>query len=477
MATSATLQRQRLGQFLLSDCLSGLIHFALSLDSPQALNRLRKCLVAEVNSRTLQVWDTPHSPPEATKFRLQMLDLFAPTPRRQPRRRALLEACATTVLNGEWRQDGALEHYCAGPSCCRDSAHTKQKVEYILSRLLVVLPPALFKRNNWLEWTKGLRAPGFLQAIHGILGSAYLRAFQQTPLDVRAEDEAGQEGDEQVPGFPGDVQETQDPEAAKAEQKRRERKQHIQKAIELFQSQTWHDELVALVQSLQPQLQLMSTILSQRSDASEIQQQMGWEDTGTRKYPALNLFLGTAFDEMMRAALQTFKDFQWPTCPDTDMNRSWVFRLTMRPASVVFQLFRVRLQMFPYKLLSLLDNRSVQTAREILSVPECLHDHMAKYLCSEFRTAEELAASDEAFQILHCIASLLQCTTFGVECLHSSNTRRSKCVTHTHRRHIAQVGLHHVPWAGPTWMKSPPTPKTSKRKGPEAKTCGGGCRQ
>ena len=449
--------------------LSGIIHFALSLDSPQALKRLRTALVAEMKYRTLRIWDTPHSPPEARKFRLQMLDLFAPAPRLHPRRRALLEECAASVLNGEWRQHDVLEHYCSGQGCCRDAEHTKQKIHYMLSRMLVVLPPCLFKKNNWLEWTKGLRAPGFLQGLHGLLGSAYLRAFHNIPREVREEAEQRDReahADEGAPAvWPGDGHGGQDPEAAEAERMRKEKQKHTLRALQLFESQTWHDELVVLAQSLQPQLRLMSTIVSQRSDSEKIKQQTNWEEAGVRKYPAVSLTLGIALDEAMRDALRTFKTFEWPTCPDTEMNRSWLFRMTMRPAAVIYQLLRLRLSMFPYKLLTLLENRTLQTAQDILSVPPCLRDHLAKYVCNEFDTPEKLVSSDEAWHILHAIASMLDCTTFGVECLHSSNTRRSKSVTHTHRPHIAQVALHHVPWAGPTWMRTPSKKESAKRKG------------
>ena len=291
------------------------------------------------------------------------------------------------------------------------------------------------------------------------------RAFKTVQPQSREDAEQfEQEADAQV-GWPW-PSDGQDPEAAEAAQRRLEKQRHIVLAVELFKSPSWHDELVALVQSLKPQLRLMSRILSQRSDAVEIKEQMAWEEKGARKFPAVTLMLGVSLHEAMQDELVTFKTFLWPTCPDTEMNRSWIFRLTMRAAAVIYQLLRVRLSMFPYRLLALLDNRTVKTAQEILSVPPCLRDHLAKYLLNQFRTPEELVSLAEAWQILHGIASLQQCTTYGVECLHSGNTRRSKSVTHTHRRHVSQIALHHhVPWAGPTWMTSPKIKESGKKKG------------
>ena len=173
---------------------------------------------------------------------------------------------------------------------------------------------------------------------------------------------------------------------------------------------------------------------------------------------------GEMLDAMMRDTVAKFLDSSWSQAPDTETSRSQLFEICTRPASVVFQLLRARLQIFPYRLMALLESRTLATARELLAIPVCMRDELATYFLDKYPTPELLANSDDAWQSLHAMASTLECTTFAVECLHAGNTRRSKSVTHTHRKHLSNVALHHAACAAPAVLGRPLPQSSQPRK-------------
>ena len=204
--------------------ITGVVHLALFLQTPQALTKLRRSLEEELEHRPLEILLYQKCPGEANKHRHHLLQLFSPAARQQPRRRAFLDYVADAVLNGDWTLTDRLQHFCRGPRCCKDAGETKKKVQYVLSRLLVVLAPTIFKKNNWLDWMKGLRAPGLIEAMHSLLSSAFMRAFGgHHPGPEDGADIFALAGLNPL-GNPPLVLGDQDPAAADAEQKRKESK-------------------------------------------------------------------------------------------------------------------------------------------------------------------------------------------------------------------------------------------------------------
>ena len=172
----------------------------------------------------------------AAAHRRLLVQLFAPSSQSQPRRRAFLDICSEEVLNGDWSVPGVLQHYCKTTGCCSSPEATKAKVKLMVRRLLVILPPALFKRNNWLDYMRGLRPLGLIQGVHGLLSAAFRRAFQRDHGNV-PEAVPRPEQVEHVLAFEEDreanvVNEGADPEATAIEKWHRERQTYLQKKFQ-----------------------------------------------------------------------------------------------------------------------------------------------------------------------------------------------------------------------------------------------------
>eukprot|EP00971_Amphidinium_carterae_P016382 323260-Amphidinium_carterae.3 len=156
--------------------LSGVVHIGLFFLSPHTFEQFRKALRGVLASwRVIAHRDGRVCPPEHTSYRMAIVRFFGPSAQQEPRRRSTLDIISSRILNGNWKQHGVLEHYCSG--CCTNDGQLRETIVKWVSKLLVIVRPTVFQKNNWSDWSRGLRAPGLLHGCHGLFQAAFESAF------------------------------------------------------------------------------------------------------------------------------------------------------------------------------------------------------------------------------------------------------------------------------------------------------------
>eukprot|EP00971_Amphidinium_carterae_P350471 6491564-Amphidinium_carterae.2 len=156
--------------------ISGVVHIGLFFLSPHTFEQFRKALRGVLSTwRVIAHRDGRVCPGEHTSYRMAMTRLFGPSAQQEPRRRSTLDIISSNILNGNWKQHGVLEHYCSG--CCTCDEQLRETIVKWVSKLLVIVRPTVFQKNNWSDWSRGLRAPGLLHGCHGLFQAAFEAAF------------------------------------------------------------------------------------------------------------------------------------------------------------------------------------------------------------------------------------------------------------------------------------------------------------
>ena len=461
--------------------LSGLTHCNLLLSSAQTLTTLRRALLEEFAHRPISIIKDARCSAEAQRHRQRMLALFGPSPKDHPRRAATFEVMEQRIFNGDWKSEH-IEHYC--DNCCRDEQEFREKATAFLERFFSLVPPAVLQKNNWKDWKRGVNTAGLLQSIHGLFESSFRRAF--APARGAALGGLGRQPQDQVadalaslevpgPGAGGDVDVqlnfpaagfgVDDPLAGEAERRRAEALAHQRQTLDMLSTSSWWHDLVMLVHSLEPELELMSKLLHFSSSAFERQSQMALADPqhNARTFPALELHKGDLFKHMYARALENIGDSAC-TGADTEAFRSQLLRVTFRSPAVVFQLIEVPSKGCPYALFELLESRTQETGEKLFAIPRCMRDPLATQLLSSVESGAELAASEEVYQVLAAIAAVVQSTTYGVERAHSGNARRARGQPHTHRPTVAGLAIPRSSLSSPNFLCSQELPQRPRKK-------------
>ena len=442
--------------------ISGLIHAGLLLSAAQSMKLLREGLFAEVSARPLRIFKVGSPTLEEDMHRQRVLTLFSPS--KGPRRRALLQTLATVLLNGNWRAH-ELQHYCTPECACTGEEDVREAIKFAIGKLLKVLRPGVFQRGDWINWTHNLKGFGVLEALHGLLSPAFLQKFGAVPgmqvggvgEPVLGGDVAGRHVDDlpfmqAAHGDANYIVAGLDPGLAQAEEQKKLRIKTQVSSIEFFQSPDWHDRLLMLFQALLPQVRLMKSILHTTSVEWEHEQQRSVRQEGRRDWRVLLLHNKVHINAMLQEQLITFLDPALAPLPDDEGNRSEWLQVCMRPAAAVYQLLGTRVSGFPYKLFSLLGDRSQENAETIVQTPPCMLDDFSAHILHQYPTAAALSSSPDLFHILGCCASRVAGTTFSTERIHSGNARRSRAAAHTHRKGIEQLALSSASVSAPSWL-------------------------
>ena len=443
------------------ELLHGLVHLALWLQGGTSYNNFKQHLIAELRRRPFKIILHSGSSPEATAHRERCIKAFGPDPGTEPRRAAWLRVFADSVLNGSWLCE-ELQHHCKGPACCSGLQDARAKAEFFLKKLVGMLRPVVFQKNNWRDWHRGLKFFGLLQGLHGLLQSAF-RAANSSGATVEAEEAQA------VPFLAAEAghQQAQDPTGQDAAQQRAQRQQHLRESLKFLESPAvaakWHCYLQVLLQALRPERELMREVLFLTSADREVEVQSNFQESA---FNVIALHSQKHVHGMMQLAMVNANTPDvWPlSIGDSEAYRSDVFRLIWRSPATVFQLVTVRTRAFPYKLFALLDPqaRRYDLAAEILTSRACLQDDLTRSILTEFNTPE-LLSGQCCLQVLAAIAANIVGATFATERLHSKNKRRVSGVTQTNVKEVHSIGLTHAAWTGRSWMQSEFT--VPKRKG------------
>ena len=205
--------------------------------------------------------------------------------------------------------------------------------------------------------------------------------------------------------------------------------------------------------ALFPQQELMRWFLHTTGAKWEREQIGRFLMEGQRDFRASMLHSGERFETFMVTTLQQFTSKRlWNHMPETEAWRTRLFKLSWRPAAVVFQLAMLRCSTFPYALFKLLGENvnRLEVAETLLSWPRCLRDSFSKAFLQKYATPESLS-NEEAVEILLLLAKKALHTIYSVERLHSRNLRRARARANTHYASVEHLAVSHMGFAAPTW--------------------------
>ena len=429
--------------------ISGLLQVALFFQQTGTTKAFRDAMKTVLETRELQTSFTA-ALPETTTRREHLVKLFAPSPRKHPRRHALVQVMSSTLLNGDWTSN-TLVHHCT-PNCCLSPRHTRRKVVKYVLKTLVALPSVVWQRGDWAGWRAAAMQCGLLQGMHGLFTSAFQLAFAKVGLQPALNPHANPNDDAGLDGmFQGDV----GGDAATSDRYRAENLQHQRHALAFLATRHWHSHLVIMIQALAPQMSLMHAALEGTSVSTEHHQQcLGAE---RRSYRVVEWHLQTHQNRYLEAALFGMKDTSaWglQETGDTEALRSLIFASSMRGPAAVFQTITTPLCGFPWKIFSLLNDASLENAASILRTPYCLLDPWSREIVAKYPSEEALSADTDLRQMLLMVAQTLLHTTFTVERAHARNARRSRATAHTWVKSIEALALPHMASSGPPWLST-----------------------
>ena len=435
--------------------LSGVIHACKVLAEGNAMHHFREQLRRDIPDM-IEISNDTVLPPEAVSYRRKMMQLFFP-PLSSPCKHAKALLIAEQLLNSDWRIKGKLVHICAGAQCCLDKQDTIRKALAWLPSLFTSLRPGIFARNSWADWRRNLLFIALGEAMHGLGTSTFLKAFAGAEQDGPDEEaEAGALLTTWVTEQPH-VPETQAPSGSglddSYESLRKEKAACLRKAVAMFESRDWFEQLWFMVSSLEPQKHLMTTLLHWTSEAWDLEQMTHKLASQPRLIRCMELLCQIPQEQMFRDCLAILASQD--VCshlPETERRRSVLLRTCMTSPAYIWQLISTRFASFPWRLLFLLGDRTLQCAEELLSRRACLRDSFAEEFFRRFPTPQELIG-DESWFLLHTLAAMMMTTTYSTERAHSRNAKRNRA-RQSHKADVQYLALSHTAVAGLPFLRN-----------------------
>ena len=431
---------------------ASLVHCGLVLNSAGGMKKLRVAIRSILHTPgEVEVRHNAQLPASALAFKAHVLKLFGP-PASEPRRKATILRITSLLMTGDWRKP-KIEHICH-PGCCRDEQDTIDKLAYALPRLATACNRGVFSKSNWSEWMEYWRFFGLLQALHGLLSKAFLLAFSTSS----AENESREATEPQIVST-GVVFQDPLPELPvnlaaenKSDQIRESNARSLAVALRFLRS-SWWDEFLRMRTSLEPQVHMMTRLLGSSSAETEFSRYMSFDDCGATSWTLFKALNTGWSDDALQESYEILAcDTLYTNVAQTEIARTQIFATTVRPASVIFQLVHCLLENFPFELFKLIVDRTERKAEALLSTPKCRLDVFSMGFLSRFDTPDKLL-SDDAHQVLCAIAAQMKLNTSSTERLHSVNGRAARSRVETHSIDIAHLGLQHMAFAGPSYLR------------------------
>ena len=147
-----------------------IIRLALSLEG--ALGGCLRTEFRDLVAEQLVIYRDSDCPADATQYREDVYRAF--TIRQKSPAGKYRHHVLSTLLNGDIRKRGVVEHYCRG--CCKSQAETLRTFRRVVVPCL--LPPAAFRvldRQNWTGSDVAICDIALPSLTHGLLEAAYCR--------------------------------------------------------------------------------------------------------------------------------------------------------------------------------------------------------------------------------------------------------------------------------------------------------------
>eukprot|EP00971_Amphidinium_carterae_P348329 6490434-Amphidinium_carterae.10 len=366
------------------------------------------------------------------------------------KRVSMFQLVKTDLLNGDWRRGDCLEHYCAGPHCCRDRNHLVRKLQKWLGKLASAFHPTILNRANWLQWHESMNFIGLFAGLHHLLQRVFGSMFPR----ARALDATDAETDPPHFGLGSHPEVINDAED-KAEELRKEAAENMKFALKFLQSNPFENTCLVRI-ALHPQIQLMKSMIDLSSPDREASHLHSNLPHATHSDPHATLFRITALakgDLFQRCLQQSLELAQqeplWTMFPSTERQASELFTMLWRPAATIHELLVTSWRRFPSRTFLLLDPDSHDTVKaEILAAPACVLDPFTLSLRSDFPELKPPCC-----HVLAQIASHVFGTTWTTESLHARNARRARRRVQNAKMDLPTLGLVHMGTTSPSWLR------------------------
>ena len=157
---------------------SAMIQTIKYLKSPGAFDLFQTSLLNKLSAPGFLVINNCMLDEEARVYRQVVMSVFTPRKSESRAGAAWVQVIASTLLNGDWRKNGRIEHRCHGGSCCPGGRpETLAKLRIAVPQLLKRLRLQRLELGNWKHWHQHCYFLGFLVLTHGLFRVAFLEAF------------------------------------------------------------------------------------------------------------------------------------------------------------------------------------------------------------------------------------------------------------------------------------------------------------
>ena len=435
---------------LTSNDVSGLLNFALSLNTGASLLTFRQCLAEVVAERLELVFG--RIPQEVLDHQSFILDVFGQTGTKQAERRHILQGLGL----GDWRNTSSIEVYITPGTGCNRSDIVKTVVQG-LSYALCHTQFSLYPRHRWLGADAALDQIALLQAVFG-LATAVCDKFliasgdkvaskpeQQMqaaclPEDMPAEPSLPQAS---AGAEPPPVLDTHIAVAAEAQVLRAEVPSHEVTAAEegeeqepgsqakvnarrrrvtweWLQSRPWW-RLLAIRQLTRPVSRLLHTYIGRAGEswqrkehAAMIKHNPEAEPARSRRSPLIEYVSLKAEKACVQQLLEIMTSDSWRWVPQTAWTlqcQALPFRLASRQGCLVHELLVLPTTCYPFKLFNPLILPDFDAT--ILNEPACMLGPFSTKFSQQF--PEDQLRSETSLTCLNFLAHLASAETIGIE--------------------------------------------------------------
>ena len=442
--------------------LSGMTNTSKALLEIDMLKALKVMLLAEAGRRLVIHDASVELCLEAEEYRRHTMSLYLP-PASQPKRRARMLAVCTGLLNGDWRRPNILIHRCQ-PGCCGSRKETLAKIHKFFVPALLAQRPSMFSKNNWKDWTLQTNFYGWASSLHAFGQDVLIKVLSgQRARDVSAESVAASN----LLGLPSLASFADLPDQNHVDddmaRMRAEKARWVKIAAEWLPT-SWPVDLWLLRCALTPEVRVMSHLLDISSENFEVHNLHRLHTEGKWDSPVMALWRSDVFYEACKLATEQMGSHSlFAHMAETEALRSNIFKFSVRAAAVLWHLLFERYKRYPWALFALLHNPSPEVAAGILR-ESCLHDAWTIKFLQYVDSPEKLLSSD-MLQTLRACSALIVGTTYGVERMHSSNTKRAKHRVQCKRMDVSRVSLKHAAVATKTWMRDAQLTQLHRKRG------------
>ena len=459
---------------LVSEDISGLINFALSLNIGSSLLTFRRCLASVVEERLALVFG--HPPREVLEHQAFVLQLFGRTGTKVMERQHILQG----LRLGDWRKTDVVEVYVT-PGTQFSCEHILQTVVSGLCYALCNSQFSLYPRHRWLGADQAVDQVSMLQAIFGLATAVYQKFLvecgdrgsrdptsharsatvpETDPLCPPLQQGQPVSGDANpvldTPAFPstehsfprldeagpdqhgGEQNRQADPGAQALINARRRRV-----AWAWLETSPWW-RLIIIRQLMQPASHLLHAYVARSGEKWQIQQHIAMvkqqppeQPAMSRKAPLLEYVSLVAEKSCLAQLQEVMASTSWQWVPQVAWNlecQGLTFRLASRQGCLVHELLVLPTKRYPLKLFNLLVLDDF--ASTVLAEMPCMLDPFTAAFVKHF--SDEGLASETSLTCLNFLAHLASTETIGIEHGHGS----------VHRLITAQQAHTHIPTMG-----------------------------